>query len=229
MNPIEKEKEKISKAYETIATGMLFLAYIITFIVIIIWLFKLLLNAKSEPSDRGRYISKDPLNYYTDEDFCYEYYEKFMRNGVIDTFDFPIKNIKKYTRALLGTIFISISSLIIATIIVVISKISFKYKGCIVWAPWFYLFLLLGIILSLVFGIILAHYYSKGNYSDFEEFSRCLYLSKRFKIDYNFIFRMKEGYTTPFFLVLITEFFNFIKLIGEASSKDYDISFSSKY
>ena len=221
MNPIEKKKKKISNGYEIIATGMLFLAYIVTIIVIIIWLFKLLINAKSEPSDRGRYISKDPLNYYTDEDFCYEYYEKFMRNGVINTFDIPIKNIKKYTRALLATIFISIASLIIATIIVVISKYSDKFEECIVYAPCFYLFLILGIILSLVFAIILAYYYSKGNYSDFEEFSRCRYLSKRFKIDYTFIFRMKEGYTTPFFLILITEFFNFIKLIGEAGSKDY--------
>ena len=224
---MNEKEEKIKKTYENCANGMLFLVYFITLILIIIWLFKLLINAKSEPSNRIRYISKDPSLYYTEGDFCYEYYEKFIKNGIIDTFGFPMKKIKKYTRALLATIFISIGSLILAPIFMCIAKCSYSMKDCIAGTFCFYIILLLGVILSIVFAIILAHYYYKGKYSDFEEFSRCSYLTKRFRTDYNFIFEMKEGFNAPFFLVLIAEFFNFIKLIAEGGNKDYDFSFSS--
>ena len=64
------------------------------------------------------------------------------------------------------------------------------------------------------------HYYSKGDYNDFEEFSRCRYLSKRFRKSYDFVFNIKNGYQMPFALILITEFFNFIKLIVENGPKE---------
>ena len=224
---MKEKEEKVKKAYETCANGMLFIVYLITLILIIIWLFKILINAKSEPSNRNRYISRDPSLYYYEGDFCYEYYEKFIKKGAIDTFGFPMKKIKKYARALLATIFISIGSLILALIFLCISKCSYGMKDCIAGSICFYIILVLGVILSLVFAIILAHYYYKGNYSDFEEFSRCSYLTNRFRSDYDFIFKIKEGYNAPFFLVLIAEFFNFIKLIAEGGNKDYDFSFSS--
>ena len=72
----------------------------------------------------------------------------------------------------------------------------------------------------IVFAIVLIHYYSKGNYNDFEEFSRCRYLSKQFRIDYNFVFKIKNEFKLPFAVVIIMEFFNFIKLIAEMSPKD---------
>ncbi len=83
---------------------------------------------------------------------------------------------------------------------------------------FFYLIFILSVILSIVFAIVLAHFYFKGNYSDFEEFSRCRYLTKKFKTDYNFIFKIKNEFKMPFVLILITEFFNFIKLIAESGS-----------
>lgn len=216
------EGDKIQKYCKVSANGMLFIIYITTIILIVIWLFKLLHNTKSEPTNRIRYISKDPSNYYSEGDFCYEYFEDFIRKGAIDTFDFPIKNIKKYTRALLATIFISIGSLVFSLIFVHISKHSYSLKECIGCAGVFYVFLILGVILSLIFSIILIHYYFKGNYSDFEEFSRCSYLTKNFRRDYNFIFKMQDSYKTPFVLILFTEFFNFIKLISEFDPKDID-------
>ena len=215
------EEEKVTKECENYTNGMLFIVYVITLVLIVIWLFKLLINAKNEPSNRSRYISKDPLNYYTEGDFCYEYYEKFIKNGAIDTFGFPMKKIKKYTRALLSTIFISIGSLILSSIFMCIKKCSSCKGDCDkIGANFLAIIFLLSVILSIVFAIILAHYYYKGNYSDFEEFSRCSYLAKRFRTDYNFIFRIKEGYNAPFFLVIIAEFFNFFKIIIELGGKN---------
>ena len=82
----------------------------------------------------------------------------------------------------------------------------------------FFLIFFLSVILSLVFAIVLAHYYFKGNYSDFEEFSRCRFLSKRFRTDYDFIFKIKGEFKMPFVLILISEFFNFINIVVESGS-----------
>ena len=83
----------------------------------------------------------------------------------------------------------------------------------------FYIFFVLAVILSIAFAIVFAHYYFKGNYDDFEEFSRCRYLKMTFKSDYDFIFKIKNGFKMPFVLILITEFFNFIKLVAESGNK----------
>ena len=137
----------------------------------------------------------------------------------MDIFDIPIKKIKKYTQALLSTIFISIGSLAIATILVNIGKHQYNDSLSIGFAFCFYIFFILAVILSFVFAILLGHYYFKGNYSDFEEFSRCRYLTKKFKIDYNFIFKIKDEFKMPFILIFISAFFNFIKLIAEVQNK----------
>ena len=64
------------------------------------------------------------------------------------------------------------------------------------------------------------HYYSKGDYSDFEEFSRCRYLSSNFRRNYDFVFKMKNEYKMPYAIIIITEFFNFAKLIAESNPDD---------
>lgn len=64
------------------------------------------------------------------------------------------------------------------------------------------------------------HYYSKGDYSDFEEFSRCRYLSSNFRRNYDFVFKMKNEYKMPYAIIIITEFFNFVKLIAESNPDD---------
>ena len=79
----------------------------------------------------------------------------------------------------------------------------------------FYVLYMIAVILSIIFAIILVHYYTKGNYRDFYEFYRCRYLSQKFRKDYSFVFDVETGYQTPMALIIITEFFNFIKLIAE--------------
>ena len=213
-NKIRKEnEEKYKKNMKLSANGALIISYLATFILIIIWLFRLLLNAKNEPQNRVEYINKDPSNYYTEGEFCFDICKKFIINGALDTFGISLKKIKKYTKALLCTIFISIGSIVFMLIFAIIKNEDFA-MNC---GLFFYIIFLLSVILSIAFAIVLAHYYFKGKYNDFEEFSRCRFLTKRFKTDYDFIFKIKSEFKMPFVIVLISEFFNFINIAIESS------------
>lgn len=208
---MEKKNKKIKEKINVFVTALSLLAYLITFILIIVWLFKILLNAKSEPSNRNIYIKKDPSNYYEEGEFCYDNYKNFIIKGVLDNFDIPIKNIRKYAKVLLSTIFISIDSLVITNILINITK-----SQCISCVKCFFIIFILALILSIAFAIVFAHYYFNGNYNNFEEFSRCRYLTKKFKTDYDFIFKIKNEFNMPFVLILILEFCNFFKLLVES-------------
>jgi len=216
-----KERKKIEEKYKEnmkmCANGYLTIAYLATFILIIIWLFKLLCNTKDEPQNRIQYINKDFENYYIEGEFCFENYEKFIINGALETFDIPLKKIKKYTRALLGTIFISISLMVFLLIFAIFKKACEYEDSAMCCVLFFYIIFLLSVILNIVFAIVLAHYYFKGKYSDFEEFSRCRFLTKRFKTDYDFIFQIKNEFKMPFVIILISEFSNFINIINDSS------------
>ena len=220
---MEQKKENFAENCNKTASLILLICYLVTLILIIIWLFKLHNNARSEPKYRNRYIINDPSIYYTEEEFFYENYESFIVRGALKTFDIPTKKIRTFCKGLICTIFISIGSAILSSIFTCISKASQRAERiCMVLVGIFGVFSVLGLILSIVFGIILMHYYSKGNYNDFEEFSRCRYLSKKFRRDYDFINKLKNEYKMPFAIILLTEFFNFIKLIVENGPKDDD-------
>ncbi len=215
-------EEKYRKNMNKTATGILVVCYLATFVMVIIWLFKLHNNAKTEPKVRSGYIIEEPSAYYNEEEFCYEKYEPFIAKGALDIFNIPTKNIRKYCKALISTIFISVGSIILGGILVFSGSKSYggKRDWLMCFGSLFYLFFYLGVILSLVFAIILIHYYSKGDYSDFQEFSRCRYLSRKFRKDYEFVFNIKDEYQMPFAIIIITEFFNFVKLIAENNPND---------
>lgn len=210
----DKLKEKTSNSCNVCASSILLICYIILFIFIIIWLFKLNNNTKSEPKSRERYIIEDPSIYYREDEFCYEKYEPFLVKGALDIFDLPMSKISKFCKALLSTLFISLGNLILSIIITAIGR--HKDSGsCVGFGCLFYVLHVIAVILSIIFAIILVHYYTKGNYRDFYEFYRCRYLSQKFRKDYSFVFDVETGYQTPMALIIITEFFNFIKLIAE--------------
>lgn len=212
-------KEKYNKNCRLCVDSVLFCVYIAFFVLIIIGLFKLNKNAKNEPKNRNRYISVDPTNYYSEGDFCYDNYENFIVKGAFDCFNLKIKKIKKFSTAVISTIFISIGS-IIFIIITLFLCINSDTKLCIISLLYFFLFI--SFILSFAFSIVLAHYYFDCNFSDFEDFSKCKYLTKNFRTDYNFIFKIKNEFKMPFVLILLTEFFNFVKLVIESPVNDED-------
>ena len=213
----KKREEKYKENMKICANGYLTIAYLTTFILIIIWLFKLLCNTKDEPQNRIQYINKDFENYYIEGEFCFENYGKFIINGALDTFGIPLKKIKKYTIALLVTILISISSMVFMLIFAIVKKACEFEISAMCNVSFFCNILFLSVILNIVFAIVLAHYYFKGKYSDFEEFSRCRFLTKRFKTDYDFIFQIKNEFQMPFVIILISEFINFINIINDIS------------
>lgn len=65
-------QKKIENNMNICESLMLLISYLVTFILIIIWIFKLLNNAENEPSSRSRYIIEELTTYYTEEDFFYE-------------------------------------------------------------------------------------------------------------------------------------------------------------
>ena len=222
----DKLKEKTSNSCNLCASSYLLICYLILFVFIIIWLFKLNNNTKSEPNSRESYIIEDPSAYYREDEFCYEKYEPFLVKGALYIFDIPMSKISKFCKALLSTLFISLGTLILSIILCVTGKCkgsgSTSGFGCL-----FYVLHMIAVILSIIFAIILVHYYSKGNFRDFYEFYRCRYLSQKFRKDYSFVFDIEAGYQTPMALIILTEFFNFIKLIAEFGP-DVDINESFK-
>ena len=205
-------KEKYENKCNIAISGYLFICYLIALILIIIWLFKLNSNAKSEPSSRNSYIIEEPSTYYREDEFCYEKYEPFLVKGALEIFDIPTSRIRKFCKALLSTIFISLGLIILSTILIAVGIKRTKDLGCCLYS-----LAVISIILSIIFAIILVHNYSKGNYRDFAEFYSCRYLSQKFRKDYAFVFDVETGYQMPIAIIVITELFNFIKLIAENS------------
>ena len=198
-------------------TFFLIIVYLAAFVLIIIWLFKILHKAKGEPKNRSKYITKDPSYYYEEGEFCYDNYEKYIRKGALNLFNLPIKKIKKYTIVLIITIFIAIGSIILSLILLCISSCQscFPVQASFIFIVTY----VLAFFLSIAFAIVLAHYLFKGNYRDFEEFSRCRYLSKGFREDYEYIYDIKDGFQFPFVIVLLIELLNFLKLLAEYDNK----------
>ena len=209
----------------TLCSILFYLAMIIAMIILtIIWLFKIIKNAKNEPTNRSRYIDKDPALYYEEGEFCYDNYEKFILKGAFDTFGLRIKRIKKYSKAVLATIFISLGSFIM---IIIFSCLKDRHEDILsFFVSLLGLIYTISNILCIAFAIVLAHDYLKSNFSDFEEFSRCRYLLKHFKKDYNFIFIIKEEFKMLFIFILLFEFSNFMKkpyeYLGESKDKYYE-------
>ena len=146
-----------------------FLFYLAMIILIIIWLFKIIKNAKNEPTNRSRYIDKDPAFYYEEGEFCYDNYEKFILKGAFDTFGLRIKRIKKFSKAVLATIFISLGPFILGLILVCLKDCHENISS--IFIAVFGLFYIISNILCIAFAIVLAHDYFKSDFSDFKEFS----------------------------------------------------------
>jgi len=219
---MESSEKKCRKNWKQCTDGFLFLIYLAMIILIIIWLFKLIRNTKDEPNNRERYVVKKPSNFYFEGEFCYDNYKKFISKGAFDTFGIRIKKIKRYSNALISTIFIGFGALLLVLPIALCIKklINPSAEAMICIFVMFCIVFILSIILSLAFAIVLAHHYFKSKFNDFEEFSKCRYLAKKFKTDYDFIFEIKEEFNMPFVLILITEFINCIKLVVEQGDED---------
>ena len=193
---------------------IVFSIVLITFTIIsLVWLFKVKnYSKKEEPYHRDKYLIEgdDPLNYYTEGDFCYDHYYSYLIKGAFKDLDIRMKKIHKYSIYLIKLFFID---LILFFLIIPFRFISQNDK---IESIKIILSIFSSIIsiLELIFFIILSKDYYKSNFDDFEDFSECVYFKDSdFNKDYDFVFVVKNNYENFFFLTLITIGLNFIKII----------------
>ncbi len=184
--------ENKKKRIKTFWKSLPIIFTLIVFIMVYIWLCKIIYYAKSEPKNRNKYIIAERLKYYEEGEFCEEKYSDFISKGAYETFDLPIKKIKKWAIA-------EIVLIPLFFILICIGTCFGKY------IEWFIFLAFIDFVLIIVFGFLFTIDYSDCNFDEFTEFSRCRYLHKRFREDYDNIYSIKDGFQTPLILIIIIE------------------------
>ena len=198
-DPVEKKKKEINMACKSIPILINFIVFILVFI----WLCKFIHYAKEENNNRSKYIIASRLDYYEEDEFCHEKYVQFVKDGAYEAFDLKINKLKKWAIALI----VLIPSFFVLLIICF----------CI---PWLVIFLILALILIIVFGILFAVHFSKSNFDEFKEFTKCRYLNKQFRKDYDFIYSIKDGFQTPLVFIILLEFFSCFSSISDIDPRN---------
>ena len=192
-NDLDEDKNKC----ELIVKGIISLFNFVSLILLIVWLCKIINNANEEPKSFDSFFSNEsPLN-YTEGDFCYGRKFEFSKNGVFKIFHIRMKEIKKYSIGLLVSKLISILMVICAACACKAyedsTKGSYANKNMKTFAIIFTIFYIANSILNVVFFEFLSHNFSDSNFEDFETFSNCAYLNRKFKRKYDFINTVKNN------------------------------------
>ena len=160
-----------SKALK-VSTIIVELAFLIVFIVCIVYLFKVNNNAKDEPTNRGGYITSDPYSYYTEGDFCLDHLEPYVDKGAFKEFDLRIKKIKKFSTILIAILFVKMALSLLASFL----GLCCESKKCSCFILILLFLSLVAEVLFLIFFIIISVHYFKSKFSKFEKFEECKYL-----------------------------------------------------
>ena len=182
---------------ELIVKGIISLFNFVSLILLIVWLCKIINNANEEPKSFNSFFTNEsPLN-YTEGDFCYGRKFEFSKNGAFKLFHIRMKEIKKYSIGLLVSKLISILMVICAACASKAYEDSLKTdvadKNMIIFAIIFTIFYIANSILNVVFFELLSHNFSDSNFEDFETFSNCAFLTRKFKRKYDFISTVKNN------------------------------------
>ena len=196
---IDEKKKEIRMGCKAIPV----LINLIVFILVFIWLCKFIHYAKEENNKRSKYIIASRLDYYEEDEFCHEKYIQFVNEGAYEAFDLKINKLKKWAIALI----VLIPALFIFAILSIFSI------GLVV-------FFFLDFILIIVFGILFAVHFSKSNFDEFNEFTKCRYLNKQFREDYDFIYSIKDGFQTPLVFIILLEFFSCFSSLSDMDPRD---------
>ena len=202
---------------------LLGIAVLVLTIVSLAYLVKVKNHAHNEPTNRGYYIDDDPLNYYSEGDFCYDKYRNYESQGAFKIFDIKMKKIRQYSKALLATYIVGLVLSVLSILFNVIQQLCMPNINCI--GCFLLLVNLLNIInsiLTIIFFIILSVNYYKGEFGDFEDFSKCSYFNDSFRKDYHFVSVVKDNFKKFFILYLISIILNIISLIVEGIGKRMD-------
>ena len=197
----EKKNENTKKCICVIYS---FYLSLILIIICLIFLFITISKSKKEPSNRGKYTADEPFNYYTEGDFCIKHYESYTKLGAFEVFDIHIKRIKKFCIYVIIILFIEIFLIIIQFIInYKLNRANYTICGIFVYKIFDFL-RYANQTITLVFFIIASVYYFDSEFGEFKKFSKCKYLGKNFKTDYDFIFDVKKFFLVFFIFYIIT-------------------------
>ena len=194
------------------------LAIIALSITSLVFLFMVYDDAKkSEPADRTKYIDYDEItNEYVDldDDYCTaDNYQSYIDNGGFKDFDIRMKNIKKFSLALIVLNFISLG-LEILTIIILVSvalcceNSSGDSIACVIVISA--ILKILCSLLAFIFFIITSVNYFKSDFEELETFSKFCLNKKKFERDYKFVFDVKDNYLKYFIIYFIIFALNII-------------------
>jgi hypothetical protein len=201
-----KEKPR-SLIIKTIFSLLLFIISILC----IIWLFKVKKNSKQEPIDRDEYIDEDYLDFYTKGDFCYNHFNTYIEYGAFEAFDIRMKKIKNFSKAILISYFMS---LVILLLIFGLSLCLTSERGCLAKIMLLlFLLYIINLIVNLILFIIASVHYFKSKWNDFDEFSNCRYLNRRFNNDYHFVYVVDNNYKKFFILNIVSIILNILQNI----------------
>ena len=182
----------------------------VIFILTIVYLFGIINNCKDEPTELINYLNNDPIAFYSSNDFCFKNYYLCDEQGIFKTFDIRIKKIKTFSRATVSTCFISICLIILSIIILFLATTDCKYhEGFLgILSIIYLLFSFINIILNAVFFIILIVHYFKSDFTNFNNFSECMYFKEEFKKDFQFINKIQDNFIKILILWIISFFLN---------------------
>ena len=180
---------------------------LIFIIICLIFLFITIIKSKKEPSIRRKYIADEPFNYYTEGNFCYENYELYTKLGAFEVFDIHIKKIKKFCICVIITLFIEISLIFIEFIVNNKLNIATNLTRTIFLCKLFAILRSINQTISLVFFVIASVFYFDSKFGEFKKFSKCKYLGRNFKADYDFIFDVKKYFLVFFIFYIISYVF----------------------
>ena len=191
------EKKERKNTCELYVKGIIGLFNFVTLILLIVWLCIIINNANEEPKSFDSFFSNEsPLN-YTEGDFCYGRKYEFSKNGLFKVFHIRMKEIKKYSIGLLVSKLISFLMIICAAGAIIAyeksTKGSYADKNMIIFAIIYTILYIINSILNVVFFELLSHNFSDSNFEDFETFSNCAYLTRKFKRKYDFINTVKNN------------------------------------
>ena len=127
-----------------------------------------------------------------------------MNNGLYETFDLKINSLKKW----------AIAEIVLIPLFFIFCGISFKIM-------WVVVFSTITLLLIIIFAIIFAVKFSKCNFDEFTEFSKCRYLNKKFREDYDFIYSIKDGFKTPLYFIILIEFTSCVSSIMDVEPPKY--------
>ena len=196
---------------------MLVIIMITLLVLELFWLFKIKNFSNIEPTNRDKYIKENALDIYTKDDFCYEHYNTFIKNGTFMDFNINMLLMKYYSNKIINYYF---TFIILGFILYIINCFKKNMGGanncCSIISFLVALINFIYCILILIYFILLSKNYYKSNIDDFERFSKCKYLNKTFNIDYNFVFIVKRNFKKYFYITIFQFFFYYIiSLINE--------------